>query len=922
MSAPLVPGFPADWLTNLEAALVQEFHRPAEKATFTRQPSLADALKVSGPGQTAYIVQPSLVMAGYFELEPDLLILDDHLGTVGLVHGLEQEEEPGAITRQVRRWIDEATYVRHLLEVNTADQATSAFLTRSVELVLVVPGENRILAEVGESLRDIAKQTSYLHAVGVNLLRLPLGEAAPELGSEIRRAFPWLLRRTLAWYLGAAAKSSRGNRFQRLRSVKLTNYRLPGERTLTLNPSSRVHLIYGHNGSGKSSLVEALELARTGRVDRLEAVDEKSYHDVIAYHRNGQTGPAELAHVHLEWDEEGTVKPKEWSATVTESGISETFDQLKDASSFRLDQTVMDRLGRSGDRMRADTFLSAFFPKDAKIHSDYHIALTAAREAREELPDTVRQKIESLAATNSKKAIETVVIDHLRWLLPPDKKQQAEPPAPLPPEAVEALLPLPFEVLESLTPLAPQIQAFVSRWRSTPAPRRDEAEADLRKLDEALKEIQSRFETILPALQTSAQALRELTGWFIEDHDSGPTLADTQAALDAWLERCALADLAERQLQIARTLSAASHAGWQAEERGGLFEYAQTAPGELDRLESQARRWAEEREEHFRRIASASRGMRGVPFGPAGAAPSQGRPHLSPPQIAALDQVGGWLPHSTPPPSDARLGSMIRTAVQRSRGSHYFGNYRLAHDPTWTQPLADAVSRLQTACERLQQLGKGSRMLGGSRRLEVLEKVVKRHQSAERAGAKVTRTLLANLQEVNGALNELIALFTPARWAYPPLRLTHTTAENGQHTVGVQAGEGTRADLRFNTAELNVFTMALFLLCAVRVPNLLRLLVFDDPLQNMDELTVTTLARGLGRVLRLLPEPWRLMLLFHGLDDLDRFRQEVPSWVYKLPWLTPAEREEGREMPAIESATGRRPELQPLENLLAAAPSS
>ncbi|HEX2642232.1 MAG TPA: AAA family ATPase, partial [Thermoanaerobaculia bacterium] len=684
----------------------------------------------------------------------------------------------------------------------------------------------------------------------------------------------------------------------------------------------RVYLIYGHNGSGKSSLVEALELATTGSVDRLKAVDEKRYLQVISYRSNFEAEPAEPARIHLELEEEDAEKPIDRNMEVTEHGISEILDRQQSrygANSFRLDQTVMDRLGRSGDRMRADTFLSAFFPDDAKIHSDYHTALKAAREARAELPDEVRQKIESLAATTSKKAIENVVIDHLRWLLPPDKKNLTEAPAPLPPEAVEALLPLPFDVLESLIPLAPPIQAFVSRWRATPAPRLEEAEADLRKLDEALKEIQNRFETILPALQTSTQALREMSGWFIEDQDSGSALEDSQAALDAWLERCALADLAERQLQIARTLSAARRADWQVEERGGLFEYVQVAQSELETLERQARRWGEEREEHFRRIASVSRGMRGLAFsGPAGSAPSRARPHLSPPQIAALDQVGAWLPHTTPPPADTKLGNLIRTATQKNRGAYSFGNYRLAHDPEWTKPLADAASRLQTACERLQQLGKGPRMFGGSRRLETLEKVVKKHQAAEKAGAKVTKTLLANLQEVNGALNELMALFTPARWAYPPLRLTHTTAEDGQHTVGVQAGEGTRADLRFNTAELNVFTMALFLLCAVRVPNPLRLLVFDDPLQNMDELTVTTLARGVGRVLRLLPEPWRLMLLFHGLDDLDRFRQEVPSKIYKLPWLTPAEREEGREMPAVQDEAGRRPEFQPLGNLLAA----
>jgi hypothetical protein len=60
-------------------------------------------------------------------------------------------------------------------------------------------------------------------------------------------------------------------------------------------------------------------------------------------------------------------------------------------------------------------------------------------------------------------------------------------------------------------------------------------------------------------------------------------------------------------------------------------------------------------------------------------------------------------------------------------------------------------------------------------------------------------------------------------------------------------------------------------------------------MQNMDELTVTTVARGLAKVVRLLPEEWQLILFFHGEDDLERFRREVPAAEYFLPWLSPAQ---------------------------------
>jgi hypothetical protein len=148
------------------------------------------------------------------------------------------------------------------------------------------------------------------------------------------------------------------------------------------------------------------------------------------------------------------------------------------------------------------------------------------------------------------------------------------------------------------------------------------------------------------------------------------------------------------------------------------------------------------------------------------------------------------------------------------------------------------------------------------------------------------------------ALNELMALFTPARWAYEDVTLRYQVSgpvsrlrfETGELRGGDDPHARARADLRLNTAQLNTFTLALFLLCAPRVENPLGLLVLDDPLQNMDELTVTTLARGLAKLLRVLPTRWSVMMLFHGEGDLARFHDEVECGVYFLPWLSPTVR--------------------------------
>jgi hypothetical protein len=76
------------------------------------------------------------------------------------------------------------------------------------------------------------------------------------------------------------------------------------------------------------------------------------------------------------------------------------------------------------------------------------------------------------------------------------------------------------------------------------------------------------------------------------------------------------------------------------------------------------------------------------------------------------------------------------------------------------------------------------------------------------------------------------------------------------------------------------------------VDNPLRLLILDDPLQNMDEMTVCTLAflllaRAMAGLIAVYPPGWSVLALFHGMDDMERIREEAPSAVYYLPWARP-----------------------------------
>jgi hypothetical protein len=96
-----------------------------------------------------------------------------------------------------------------------------------------------------------------------------------------------------------------------------------------------------------------------------------------------------------------------------------------------------------------------------------------------------------------------------------------------------------------------------------------------------------------------------------------------------------------------------------------------------------------------------------------------------------------------------------------------------------------------------------------------------------------------------------------------------------------------QAELRLNAAQLNLVVLGLYLLCGPTVPNPLGTIILDDPLHNMDELTAAAVARGIAKIAALLPPGWQLMLLFHGEEDLETFRREVPASVYYLPWLAP-----------------------------------
>ncbi|HEV7516010.1 MAG TPA: AAA family ATPase, partial [Thermoanaerobaculia bacterium] len=526
------------------------------------------------PGnQPIYLRAPVLRLADHFDLKVDLLIYDPSLGTLALVHAVEAQD----VQATVEKHVDQATYVRHLLLSESSDKGA---LPLTVELVLVTRPDT--LTDIGAILREVARRTSFLFGIGINVLVAREG-TEPYTEHDLRRAFPWLLQATQKWYREGAPEESLagGTPAKPFQSLTLKGYRLPGQRKLQLLSGSRIHIVYGRNGSGKSSIVEALELAVTGAVERLAG--EEDYDRVIRSH-----GAAEPAQVILGF--EGSQSESFVIGSERPAGLSPA---LK-ATSFRLDQQLMDRLTRGGDAQRADVFLASFFPADGGVYSRYEAARLQAAKALDDLPPDIKQEIET--ARGSGQDPEEVVLQKLGWL--------GEPQKALSPETAAACLPLPLETLLNLGPLSSELAQLAQEW-TTSLRTPETAPERLAKVDEMLGGLRGSSAATLGTLRMAKEVLERVGAWIA----TGEAVSgeDFAAILNSWLELSALVDLGERHSQVLRTLSEARNQAWNVAREGLVGPFAQeTLSGvEVEAAKAQSDEWARQRDACFRAVMSS-----------------------------------------------------------------------------------------------------------------------------------------------------------------------------------------------------------------------------------------------------------------------------------------------------------------------------
>jgi hypothetical protein len=312
-------------------------------------------------------------------------------------------------------------------------------------------------------------------------------------------------------------------------------------------------------------------------------------------------------------------------------------------------------------------------------------------------------------------------------------------------------------------------------------------------------------------------------------------------------------------------------------------------PTNVGELTKAAESCAKEQEEFLQQLQG------GALTGTAGASAVASVTALTSTEINDLNLTGEWWGRQQTTPPAEPCGTAIQKAISENKGTG-LGPITIGSEK-WAEQLTAFLTPLGPALDALLAFDQPPSPKPDATpppiyrssvvRLNGFKTALACARKEDEAAKQVDEMLKKRLLELSPALDEIVALFTPARWAYEGI-LVRAERRDGKAAVElVNSKTSSQADLRLNTAELNLLVLALYLLCGPTVDNPLSTIILDDPLQNMDELTAATVARGVAKIAALMPEGWQLIIMFHGDEDLEVFTREVRASVYRLPWLGP-----------------------------------
>jgi hypothetical protein len=418
------------------------------------------------------------------------------------------------------------------------------------------------------------------------------------------------------------------------------------------------------------------------------------------------------------------------------------------------------------------------------------------------------------------------------------------------------------------------------------------------ELDGGINGLRARLITLRELLPKAASVLTAAAGLSFAEHAIHER--EIPQIMNDWLEATAAADLIAKAYDVVQCMQLVNRqTGYDLDPNLVPVFDKRWREADLGALRDSGQHHAERRDRLRDQLAASPRS---TSEGAGATRIVPGTTPLDPDGLEALDRLaaegvfGDELVHCRP-----TLSAAVRMAYKELHPVEVSQSDRVllrVGAPGWAAQLLGAIEEMRERTKSLDLRDETVPPLRGV--LEQLRKVVAAARKVQSTDAEVVRglsELLGAKGPLLAALNEVITMLTPARWAYATL-FADTQLERGQQ-LEFRDEDAVRVAHRLNTAELNTLALAFFLLGARRVANPLRLLVLDDPLHNMDELTVTTVARGISKMLRLwavldsaVPNagtaPWQVLLLLHGEDDAERFREEVPCAFYQLPWLVPS----------------------------------
>jgi hypothetical protein len=540
----------------------------------------------------ALVTAKPLRIGDYYDVQPPVTIYDPRLGTLAFIEQIARDQpEAASLTWKA---IERAAAVRQILiaaaEQRSRESANDVprvhTLALQVELVLVVSGAATGDDPVRTTLTGVARQTGYLRLIGLSVIdtERPSSLETPSL----RRAFAWLLRSTTKWLAGVPQMDDAWRAGGERLRLALQDYRMAGSRQFECDGSTWLNLVHGHNGSGKSSLAEAVELLLTGRIQRIDEAQEGNYFRVLRHRTSGLTDadlatlPAAEVKVYGTGTQPLSTVRLENQKPPARTGRT-PHAQLQ-ANSFRIDQVFMDKLIRSRAAERAVLFLNAFSPGDAALLASLQRLRAEVRKAWHPLPEHVRRKAElqhaaagtmpipegtpppppidgeiPLSSLSEEKMAEVILreLGPLQGLLP--DADTAAKGAVIPAAAIEILLP---GERKELAPLATRFPGFMER---VDALLKANTAADLRAefgvFQSALQSFRTTASNGLGDVSGALRVFHEYRSWNASGRVTGG--GDFEADLRRWLELQALVDLTTKYGDVVTTLDNAQRAGWQ-----------------------------------------------------------------------------------------------------------------------------------------------------------------------------------------------------------------------------------------------------------------------------------------------------------------------------------------------------------------------